>query len=297
MRTAHTHTHARAQEAEALLAAFKADGGAAVRGRLGAGADDALWAAKRLRDGATNPGTGERIPAPVRMAGFIPVNIPLVAGMLNATSVPGTLFWQWANQSYNSATNYSNRSGSDMTMEQIGTSYGIAVGASCGLALAFRWLGKHGPPSFRRVAAVPFVVPYIAVSAAGASNVYFSRRPEMDNGVVVRDEAGEELGVSREAGKQGVYRTILSRSLGLPIPVLVLPAIAMALVPKSVPPRARMLVELGAITSSLCFALPATLAIFPQRMALDARSLEPQFHNLRNADGKPITTVFSNKGL
>jgi hypothetical protein len=248
-------------------------------------------------DGVTNAGTGETIFPLFRMSGFVPMNIPIVAGMLNATSIRGTLFWQWANQSYNSATNYANRSGASLSTAEIATSYGIAVGTSCGLALAFRWLGANGPLLFRKVAQVPFVVPYVAVAAAGGANVYFSRKPEIENGVMVRDEQGRELGVSREAGLQGVVKTILSRSLGLPVPVMVLPALVMAALPKTLSPRALVLAELLAITGALCVALPLTLAIFPQRLELDPLSLEPQFHNLVDEKGHKVTKVYSNKGL
>jgi hypothetical protein len=56
---------------------------------------------------------------------------------------------------------------------------------------------------FRRVAAIPFVIPYVAVGSAGAANVYFTRRPEIQNGVPISDKQGTELGMSRKAGEQG----------------------------------------------------------------------------------------------
>mmetsp|Transcript_18171 Transcript_18171/g.35698 ORF Transcript_18171/g.35698 Transcript_18171/m.35698 type:complete len:326 (-) Transcript_18171:208-1185(-) len=259
--------------------------------------DEQLWQAKKVRDGLVNPGTGEVINPALRMSAFVPCNIALVSGMLNASTAGSILFWQWANQSYNSATNYANRSGSEMTTEQIATSYSIAIGTSCGLAMAFRWLGTHGPTAFKRVASIPFVVPYIAVAGAGAANVYFTRRGEIEKGVMVKDANGKDLGVSQEAGRQGVIKTILSRSLGLPIPVLVIPATVMALLPKNLPKRTMMVAELLVITSALCVALPGTLAIFPQKMALDVKTLEPYFQNLYDENGEPITTVYSNKGL
>uniref|UniRef100_A0A7S2RBJ1 Sidoreflexin n=1 Tax=Mucochytrium quahogii TaxID=96639 RepID=A0A7S2RBJ1_9STRA len=259
--------------------------------------DESLWHAKKILDGATNPGTGDTILPPFRMAAFVPFNIPIVAGMLNTTTVAGTVFWQWFNQSFNSATNYQNRSGSDMSTGQIAKSYGIAVGLSCGLALSFRWLGMNGPQLFKRISQIPFVVPYIAVGGAGAANVYFSRQPEIENGVMVKDKHGNDVGVSKVAGKQGVMMTIASRSLGLPIPVLILPTAIMACVPKTLPKRTLMLAELLVITGSLYIGLPAALAMFPQQMEMDATSLEPEFHDLIDKDGNPITKLYSNKGM
>jgi len=284
---------AEVQEAQALLSEFEGGELDASNGET----TKRLWDAKKIRESATNGGTGELIFPAFRMAAFVPMNVPLVAGMLNAQSVSTTLFWQWANQSFNSATNYANRSGSDMSMKEIMTSYGIAVGTSCGLALGFRWLGNHGPTLFRKATKIPFVVPYISVAGAGAANVFFSRKPEIENGVMIKDASGRDLGISKEAGKQGVMKTILSRSLGLPIPVLVVPSVAMAMLPKTLPKRTLVVAELIAITSSLCFALPATLAIFPQKMELSTTSLEPEFQNLKDTEGNPIEKVYCNKGL
>lgn len=48
---------------------------------------------------------------------------------------------------------------------------------------------------------------------------------------------------------------------------------------------------------SLMTALPAAIAVFPQRGSLKTDSMEEEFHNIRNKDGKKIETLFYNKGL
>jgi len=65
------------------------------------------------------------------------MNVPTAAGMLlhGPTSVGAGLFWQWANQSYNVVNNYTNRGGKDVDMSSLLQSYGLAVFASCGLAI------------------------------------------------------------------------------------------------------------------------------------------------------------------
>ena len=83
----------------------------------------------------------------------------------------------------------------------------------------------------------------------------------------------------------------------LPLPILVLPPIMIKALPKSASPRIKMAAELVAITLCLIVALPATIALFPQRLELDVDSLEVEFQKLLDADGKPITKVYSNKGL
>lgn len=259
--------------------------------------DEQLWNAKQIVDSTIHPTTNEKIPAVFRMASFLPANIPLVAGMLHFRSLPGTIFWQWANQSYNSALNYANRSGTEISMSEFSVSYVIAVSVSCTIALSFRIAGKRGPKAWQNFAAIPFVIPFVSVASAGSSNVYFTRRKEINEGIPVFDRDENEVGVSKIAAAQGVYQTILSRSVGLPIPVLVIPYILMKFVPKNISKRPRMIFELAAITLSIALALPATIAIFPQRLELDQQSLELELRDLRDSEGKLFNKLYSNKGL
>jgi len=55
--------------------------------------------------------------------------------------------------------------------------------------------------------------------------------------------------------------------------------------------------ELCLITGCISGMLPVALSLLPQRMEIDVSKLEPQFQNLKNAKGEPITKVFANKGL
>jgi len=251
--------------------------------------DDDLWCAKAKVDAIIHPVSGEKIPAPLRMAGFVPVQLPIIFGMLNMPSMGAQLGWQWINQTYNSAQNYANRSGGEMSMQEIGTAYALAIGVSMGSAAAIKKAVTKLKPGtiIQRIAVQPWCVPYVAVAAAGSANVYFTRRPEILNGVPITDKEGNHVGISRAAAKQGVGLTILSRSCGLPLPVLVFPALIMQVIPKKVPMRTP--IELGVILASVAIALPAALAIFPQQMKLNAKTLEPEFHHLG--------TVYCNKGL
>ena len=81
--------------------------------------------------------TGEPIPAAFRMSAIAPVNIPIVYLMITATGMPAQLFMQWFNQTYNSACNYYNRSGADISWRALAEAYGLAVAASCSLAYGF----------------------------------------------------------------------------------------------------------------------------------------------------------------
>ncbi|KAI2657680.1 Sideroflexin-5 [Labeo rohita] len=63
-----------------------------------------------------HPDTGEKIPMPFRMSGFVPFGTPVVVGLLlpNQTFA-STIFWQWLNQSHNACVNYCNRNATKPT--------------------------------------------------------------------------------------------------------------------------------------------------------------------------------------
>lgn len=65
-----------------------------------------LWEAKRIVEGALHPDTGEVIPRPFRMSGYVPYNGPICVSMVASTSTIPLLFWSWANQSQNALVNY-----------------------------------------------------------------------------------------------------------------------------------------------------------------------------------------------
>jgi len=267
--------------------------------------EDQLWRAKQIKEAIIHPDTDEKVPLPFRMSAFVPVNIPLVAGMLASRSPAATIFWQWANQSYNVAVNYANRNASnEMPMKQVALGYAGAVASSCSLAIG---LGKvtdrlTGPGSTIGTAgriALKNLVPYTAVASAGAINVLLMRSNEITEGIQVKDKDGQVLGQSVVAGKNAIWETMLTRVF-LPGPVLVLPGLAMGLLGRTSitrHPRLRMAAEMAIITGSLWLALPMAIGLFPQQSVLATKDLEPKFQNLKHADGSPVDYVFFNKGL
>lgn len=94
--------------------------------------NERLWKLKRTVDSAMpNPESGEVIPAPFRMSGYVPFNGPISISMIASTSTVGLLFWAWANQSQNALINYFNRSASStMSNETLAKSYGMAVASA-----------------------------------------------------------------------------------------------------------------------------------------------------------------------
>jgi len=278
------------KKSQDILAQYKADG------KKPAGFSDVeMWQHRKNVEVSIHPVTGEVLFPLGRMSAFIPMNVPLCAVMLMAQTPGQVVFTQWLNQTYNVMNNYVNRSGATVDWNSLLVSYGLAVTASCSIAMGAKKL----------IAAVPALevagpfVPYLAVISAGSANVSFTRMEEWRGaGVSICDADGKELGQSPKAGQLGVLQTVLSRSCFLPIAPMVLPVIAMkALSPLLTTKPATVVAELLLITACLGGMLPVALAILPQRMEIDVKSLEPEYQNLKDAKGEPVTKVYANKGL
>ena len=199
-------------------------------------------------------------------------------------------------ESVNVMCNYVNRSGATVDTTQIGQAYALAVGVSCSIAVGARKFVESGPPWVKRLG---IAVPYAAVVSAGAANVAFTRLPEMQGGVPISAPDGTPLGVSKAAAQSAVINTVLSRNLLLPIAPMLLPPLANAALRSVVPlgPIATAAAEVCFVAGAIFGALPAAIAVFPQEMKIDVASLEDEFKNRKDADGKPIEYVLCNKGL
>ncbi len=222
---------------------------------------------QKIVNAAIHPVTNEIIPKPFRVSAIAPVNIPLVFAMIQcpASNVPGTLFLHWLNQSYNTACNYANRSGSDQSTDALMKAYGLAVTSACTLAYGMGKMVERGPKALKLLGPL---IPCIAVSAANISNIGFTRMDEIKTGTNVFDEHGNSHGLSPAAGFTCVAQTALTRCVLVPMACLLFPPAIMAglgkmkLLPNS--NKLKLAIELGAIFVSLQAALPAALAVYPQ---------------------------------
>lgn len=137
-------------------------------------------------DAAVHPDTGEEIPWYFRMSSFVPVNVPIAAGMVLFGSNPAAqLFWQWANQSYNAGMNYANRNATlPVDLSEVAMSYVAATGIACGVALgAGKWSrqllarGTLRPVQAKMVERVRLFAPLVSSSyrLVSASSLLFTQ--------------------------------------------------------------------------------------------------------------------------
>jgi len=101
------------------------------------------------------------------MSWFVPANLPIVLGMLATKPTPFNIaLWQWINQSYNAAWNYSNRNAtSTFSNKDLAISYLGAVGASVGIALIGGKIAGKFPIASGSIAKRRLVSGALAVSA------------------------------------------------------------------------------------------------------------------------------------
>ncbi|ORY13859.1 sideroflexin-5 [Clohesyomyces aquaticus] len=264
-----------------------------------------LWTAKKIIDSTLHPDTGQPVFLPFRMSCFVLSNLVVTAGMLTpGLGTAGTLAWQVTNQSLNVAINFSNANkSSPLSTQTIVQSYLLAVSASCGVAVGLNSLVprlKRLSPSAR--VTLGRLVPFAAVVSAGALNVFLMRGEEIRRGIDVfpvltedekrKIETGEEeikpLGKSKKAATLAVGETALSRVINA-TPIMVLPPLILVRLQQTEwlkrRPRMTTPVNIGLIFATSIFALPLALAAFPQRQAVQATSLEAEFHNRGGKDG------------
>eukprot|EP00742_Colponemidia_sp_Colp-10_P004196 GILJ01004475.1.p1 GENE.GILJ01004475.1~~GILJ01004475.1.p1 ORF type:complete len:341 (+),score=51.32 GILJ01004475.1:44-1024(+) len=258
-----------------------------------------LWRLNNLVQSSFHPDTGELIPRMFRMSAFVPINIPIALGMItSAPTLTNIIFWQWVNQTYNSAVNYANRNAStSMSDTQRTVSYLAASITSVAVAVGLNRVSDNARFKSQLLkTAMKTVAPYTAVASAGALNVLLMRYSEATQGVDVRNSDGSLVGRSAAAGVKALSEVTLTR-VALPVPVLLFPPIILGALTALHPPfavrsLARTVTELTVIAGCLRFALPAAIGLFPQTGSIASSSLEPELRSLAKGP-----KVFYNKGL
>jgi len=262
-----------------------------------------LWYFKSVKDSAVHPDTGEIIPRPFRMSGYVPFNGPVCVAMMVSQATPTLLLWNWVNQSHNALVNYFNRNASTpMTNEQIGISYCTAVVAAVAVAFGVSQFIKRRHSKETAVKLLKFVA-FPASMVASSSNAFIMRRHEMKTGIPVFDEEGESVSktFSRKAAQKAVKETVLSRAI-LQVPVFFLPPLFLSIPPLSTMTAASATLSLGAMafltTVSFGIGLPAAVAVFPVRGEIAVAELEPELQaELVTSKNSNAKILFYNKGL
>lgn len=287
-------TKAQVFEAVDLLKKYEESG-------YSAGVTDAdMWAARQLKETAIHPDTGDYIPRPFRIAGYMVYNAPICLGAIMASSTPAILCAHWANQTHNAMVNYSNRNASSpMTETQLLASYTTAVTCAVGMAFGLSSVIKARLPPAKAAQALRFVA-FPSSCVASASNCYMMRKHELTTGISVKGPDGTVYGASQAAAGKAMKEMIASR-MALSVPVFGLPAIALAIPSVAVlikkNPKLGMPISFSCLMAGFGLGLPAAIAMSPQTGVISVADMEASFQCLKDAKGYPVKELYYNKGL
>jgi tricarboxylate carrier len=262
------------REAVAILKEYE------MKGNVNMIPDSLLWQYRKLKESAVHPDTGDIIPLPFRMSGYVPFNGPVSVGLIMATRTPWILFWQWANQSQNALVNYFNRNATSVASDSVLlASYSGAVASAISIAYGLSRVVKRFSSPERASTLLKFIAMPTSMVASSV-NCLIMRWPETQTGISVCDsQTGAEVGRSRIAAKKAIQETVVSRVL-LQLPVFLFPPVMSML-----PPVARFLrrnprlatpVMTGFLFVGFGFGLPASIAAFPQEGLIREQELEPE---------------------
>lgn len=264
----------------------------------------ALWEAQRISSATLHPDTGEIIPAPFRMSGYVPFNGPICVSMVASTSTPALLFWAWVNQSHNALVNYYNRNAtSEMSTKTFMVSYGTAVTSALVVAFGLATMIQKKYDATKAKQMMKWVA-FPSAVVASSINCYIVRSPEIDTGIPLVNSDGEDVApghTSKVAARNGVNSTTASRAI-LQAPVYFVPPVLMGTIPffkNMIKRNPAIAVPLTTylVLVSFGLGLPSTVAIFPQMAEIDVKDCEEDFQGLTGKDGLPYQKYYYNKGL
>jgi tricarboxylate carrier len=262
--------------------------------------EDEIWAAKELYDSAFHPQTGEKLFILGRMSFQVPGNMLITGCMMTFyKSTPAVVFWQTANQSFNSLVNYTNRNASaGVTNEQLGTAYVGATSASVLTALAFNKMIASSPSLSAGI--IGRLVPLMAVAAANCVNIPLMRQQEVKKGIAIETADGEDAGLSGNAAMAAISQVIPSR-VGMAVPGMFIPPVVMSRLEKTAMfiknPWLKAPATVALTGFCLTFSTPLCCALFPQKAAIELKDLEPKLQEDLKTRFPGQSTFYYNKGL
>jgi len=269
-----------------------------------------LWKFKEQYDSAFHPQTGELQPWWGRMSSQVPVNMTITGAMIALSHTPAlNTFWQLANQTYNAAVNYTNRSGGDSAgVQNLAVAWAIASsGAIFASTQAQKFINKSAFFQSRNPAIVRAVAPFTGIALANLINIPIMRNQELRDGILIVDDANNIITSCTNLTIPALSKVIAGR-LVIAACCVLLPSQMMKFIGKipqvnkalSCPRKGKAVdLVLTSISVGVClaFSVPMALAIWPQKVEIDVCDL-PEKARKDVVERVPgLETVFYNKGL
>ncbi|XP_011142727.2 sideroflexin-1 [Harpegnathos saltator] len=260
--------------------------------------------AKKLKDSAFHPDTGELMHVFGRMSFQLPSSIVLTTAMLTFyKSTYGIIASQLINQGINAVVNYTNRSAMNDDPEDVSMihqAFALATTASCAAALSFKKILSNKGALFERF------VPFCAVAVGNIVNLPIMRQREITRGIPIFTKDGDEcIMMSRIAAIKGISECIITRILMAAPGMLLVPAVTQRLrlyCFYQLRSWVVMPIEIGLSTICLLVMIPSALAIYPQRNSMKPGLMKMcpgEYEEFQKAMGEHAhpDRVYYNKGL
>lgn len=268
-----------------------------------------LWKIKNQYNSAFHPETSELQPWWGRMSSQVPMNMVITGAMVALSHTPAlNFFWQLANQSYNSAVNYTNRSGGSSDVSNIVMSWSIAsTGALVASHAAQKYINGNAKMQKMNPAVLRALAPFAGIVLANWVNIPVMRNQEIREGIVVSNEEGEPLGKSTELTADALTKVVCGR-LVIAAACVVLPSLMMKYLGK-IGPVSRALAHpkygrftdvnltIGCVGLCLAGSVPPALAIWPQKVTTAVDDLPSKLRDEIKAKHPEQKFVYYNKGL
>ncbi len=262
-----------------------------------------LRSANYLAKSSIHPDTGKILAPWQRFCSYAMINTPFLFGMvLTKQTTTNIVFWQWINQTYNAILNYSNRNASsEVGMTGVGAAYTAAVSSSIYIGLKTKKMLMPYSNKFKGPGQLifNFIINFSAMAAAGILNSLVMRASELKDGIHLFNADGEDQGVSPKIGREAVIKTASTR-IGLALRLLVPTVVFFMMEKRNIVPKNKLgkfFLEAAVFFSSMVFVPPLSCAVFEQHCSVPTNTLEDKFHNLTDANGKPVTELYYNRGL
>ncbi len=251
-----------------------------------------LWSAKYGIKSAINSETGRMLPLPARMCSFVAMNLPIAFGLIcMAPTMFNIATFNVINQTYNATMNYANGSGTEDSLKYTAFSFTLAVVSSIGTGF---YLKKKFDKGKSLGVIQEGLLRILPSGVAGFLNLFFMRSDYFTKGIMVKDEKGNPLGISKRAGIKAVLEGGFTR-IFLPLPLFINHFVIKGISKLNLPKRAHIFTELTLCSIALGVGLPCSIAIFKQNSKFKTCNLEEELR--KRPEFANIDFVYYNKGL
>lgn len=268
-----------------------------------------LFRYKNQYDSSFHPETGELQPLWGRMSSQVPMNM-VITGLMVSFSHTKLLnvTWQIANQSYNSAVNFTNRSGGESQLSSTLISWSIACTAAiAGSNAAKNFIDNSKKLQRMNPMLLRSLAPFAGIVVANLINIPVMRYKEFLDGISVSTKDGEIVGASTSFTVPALGKVVIGR-LCIAAACVLLPSGIMAgankislvrrlLAHKKFGRPTDVAITILAVGLCLFISVPPALAIFPQRVEVGVNELPAALREQVTLKYPNMRSVYYNKGL